>query len=59
MRPQTPQVIRLCSETDGVVPEGGAAALNWQFTPLEAKHYSVDVPVLLANGSAELVTLQV
>jgi hypothetical protein len=53
------KIIKLRSEASGTVPELGSAPLNWVFTPLEAKQYSVDVPVLLKDNSVEVFTLQV
>ncbi|KAL6761327.1 hypothetical protein V8C86DRAFT_3023865 [Haematococcus lacustris] len=51
-------VLRLCSSTHGSIPEGGSAALVWQFVPLEPKVYRVQVPLVLSDGSQELITLQ-
>ena len=53
------QVIKLRSEASGTVPDQGVSPLNWLFTPLEARAYSVQVPVLLGDNSVELLTLQV
>ncbi|KAG1664126.1 hypothetical protein FOA52_011949 [Chlamydomonas sp. UWO 241] len=51
-------VVALCTPcTGGVIPEGGAAALAWAFSPLQAITYSVDVPVRLGSGRVEVVTL--
>ncbi|GAX84981.1 hypothetical protein CEUSTIGMA_g12402.t1, partial [Chlamydomonas eustigma] len=52
------EIIKLRSEASGTVPELRSAPLNWLFTPLEAKQYSVDVPVLLEDNSVEVFTLQ-
>ena len=51
------EVVSLTSETSGEIPPGATAALHWVFNPLEAKVYSVDIPVLLGDGSSEVVTL--
>jgi hypothetical protein len=34
----------------GEVPVGGAAVFNWLFQPLEAKAYSVALPLMLGGG---------
>ena len=57
--PPPRQVIKLRSEASGTVPDQGVSPLNWLFTPLEARAYSVQVPVLLGDNSVELLTLQV
>lgn len=52
-------MIKLRSEASGTVPNQGVSPLNWLFTPLEARGYSVQVPVLLGDNSVEMLTLQV
>jgi hypothetical protein len=53
------QVIRLVSPPEGTIPAYGTSPLTLQFAPLEARYYSVTLPVLLGDGSQELITLQV
>ena len=52
-------MIKLRSEASGTVPDLGVSPLNWVFTPLEARAYGVQIPVLLGDGSVEIITLQV
>ncbi|EFJ47120.1 hypothetical protein VOLCADRAFT_92245 [Volvox carteri f. nagariensis] len=51
------RVVDLVGPSDGEIPLGGVAAINWRFSPLEAKEYSVRVPVLLGDGTIELIEL--
>jgi hypothetical protein len=37
----------------GVVPPGGAAVFHWAFQPLEAKGYSVALPLALGASASD------
>ena len=51
------RVLQLRSPPEGVIPDLGFAALNWSFAPLEVRVYSFEVPVILGDGSLEILTL--
>ncbi|KXZ53757.1 hypothetical protein GPECTOR_6g674 [Gonium pectorale] len=51
------RVLELVGPAVGEIPEGGVAAINWRFSPLEAKEYRVEVPVLLGDGKVEVIEL--
>jgi hypothetical protein len=51
--------MRLVSSPEGTIPPYGASPITLQFVPLEARYYSATLPVLLSDGSQELVTLMV
>jgi len=52
------EVLQLRSEATGTIEPLSLSPLNWVFSPLEAKVYSVEVPVTLADGALEVITLQ-
>ena len=41
----------------GVIPSQGSRMLNWMFNPLEAKSYSVQIPIELGSGASDTVTI--
>jgi hypothetical protein len=45
-----------CLDPQGEVPPRGTASLPFAFSPLEAKIYSVDVPISFSTGESVLVT---
>ncbi|XP_076858756.1 cilia- and flagella-associated protein 65 isoform X2 [Brachyhypopomus gauderio] len=47
-----------CLNPDGEVQPGHTATLEWLFSPLEAKTYSVDIPVYVHEGDCTLVTFE-
>ncbi|XP_035391658.1 cilia- and flagella-associated protein 65 isoform X1 [Electrophorus electricus] len=47
-----------CLNPDGEVQPGRSATLEWLFSPLEAKTYSVDVPVYVLQGDCTLLTFE-
>ncbi|GLC34162.1 Cilia- and flagella-associated protein 65 [Pleodorina starrii] len=51
------RVLELVGPPEGHIPLGGVAAINWRFSPLEAKEYIVRVPVLLGDGGLEVIEL--
>lgn len=51
-------VLKLRSPIEGTIPDLGVSALNWSFAPLEARAYSFEVPVILGDGSVEILTLR-
>ncbi|GIL85005.1 hypothetical protein Vretimale_9849 [Volvox reticuliferus] len=50
-------VLGLVGPAEGDIQPGGVAAVNWRFSPLEAKEYSVRVPILLGDGGVEMIEL--
>ncbi|KAK9812626.1 hypothetical protein WJX72_000839 [[Myrmecia] bisecta] len=51
------EVLTLRSPATGVIPCGGAAQLNILFQPLEAKLYSLEVPVRLGSGETKMIRI--
>ena len=51
--------MKLRSEANGIIPDLGESPLSWLFTPLEAKAYSIQVPVRLGDNSVEILIIQV
>ncbi|KAG9271575.1 cilia- and flagella-associated protein 65 isoform X1 [Astyanax mexicanus] len=47
-----------CLNPDGEVQPGCTATLEWIFSPLEAKTYSVDLPIYVLEGESILVTFE-
>ncbi|XP_072541753.1 cilia- and flagella-associated protein 65 isoform X2 [Salminus brasiliensis] len=47
-----------CLNPDGEVQPGCTATLEWIFSPLEAKTYSVDLPIYVLEGDSLLVTFE-
>ncbi|KAI4873066.1 hypothetical protein NFI96_025495 [Prochilodus magdalenae] len=47
-----------CLNPDGEVHPGHTATLDWIFSPLEAKTYSVDIPIYVLEGDSLLVTFE-
>ncbi|PFX25001.1 Coiled-coil domain-containing protein 108 [Stylophora pistillata] len=45
-----------CLNPSGEIPPGCAALIYWQFAPLEARTYMVDIPVHIIGGETVLVT---
>ncbi|KAL9957579.1 hypothetical protein ACROYT_G034498 [Oculina patagonica] len=45
-----------CLNPSGEIPPGCAALIYWQFAPLEARTYMVDIPVRIIGGETVLVT---
>lgn len=45
-----------CLNPSGEIPPGCAALIYWQFSPLEARTYMVDIPVHIIGGETVLVT---
>lgn len=45
-----------CLNPSGEIPPGCAALIYWQFAPLEARTYMVDIPVRIVGGETVLVT---
>ncbi|XP_069792050.1 cilia- and flagella-associated protein 65 isoform X9 [Narcine bancroftii] len=45
-----------CLNPRGEIRSGMTAYIEWIFSPLEAKSYSVDVPIHILNGDSALVT---
>lgn len=52
------EVLKLKSDPAGEIAPYSVSPLNFQFTPLEAKYYVANIPVLLGDGSVEMVTIQ-
>ncbi|XP_077176848.1 cilia- and flagella-associated protein 65 isoform X2 [Paroedura picta] len=48
----------LCLNPKGEIGPGLTAHTEWIFSPLEAKMYSVDVPIHILEGDAALITFQ-
>ncbi|GIL53686.1 hypothetical protein Vafri_9323 [Volvox africanus] len=51
------RVLDLVGPSEGEIQQGGVASVNWRFSPLEAKEYSVRVPILLGDGGVEVIEL--
>ena len=51
------QVLRLLDLPQGTIPPGQAAGLNFVFHPVEAKEYTVSLPIKLGNGAKEILTV--
>lgn len=51
------QVLQLLNAPQGSVAPGHAAGLNFVFSPVEAKEYTVSLPVQLGNGTKETLTV--
>ncbi|XP_046903244.1 cilia- and flagella-associated protein 65 [Hypomesus transpacificus] len=47
-----------CLNPQGEVLPGGSAQIEWVFSPLEAKAYSVDIPIHVLNGDSVLMTFE-
>ncbi|XP_030642525.1 cilia- and flagella-associated protein 65 [Chanos chanos] len=47
-----------CLTPDGEVQPGCTAQLEWVLSPLEAKTYSVDIPIHVVGGDCTLVTFE-
>ncbi|KAL7881952.1 hypothetical protein AOLI_G00088010 [Acnodon oligacanthus] len=47
-----------CLNPDGEVQPGHTVTLDWVFSPLEAKTYSVDIPIYVLEGDSMLVTFE-
>ncbi|XP_053554126.1 cilia- and flagella-associated protein 65 [Bombina bombina] len=47
-----------CLKPRGEILPGGTAFVEWIFSPLEAKTYSVDVPIHILGGDSALVTFE-
>ncbi|CAH3197012.1 unnamed protein product, partial [Porites evermanni] len=45
-----------CLNPSGEIPPGCFALIYWQFAPLEARTYMVDIPVRIVGGETVLVT---
>lgn len=45
-----------CLNPSGEIPHGCVAFIYWQFSPLEARTYMVDIPVRIIGGETVLVT---
>ncbi|NXF11617.1 CFA65 protein, partial [Smithornis capensis] len=50
--------IFVCLTPRGEIPPGKAGHIKWIFSPLEAKMYSVDVPIHIMGGESALITFQ-
>nr|XP_056708024.1 cilia- and flagella-associated protein 65 [Euleptes europaea] len=48
----------LCLQPKGEIGPGLTAHTEWIFSPLEAKMYSVDVPIHILEGDSALITFQ-
>eukprot|EP00668_Euglena_longa_P002354 GGOE01002719.1.p1 GENE.GGOE01002719.1~~GGOE01002719.1.p1 ORF type:complete len:1874 (-),score=555.85 GGOE01002719.1:418-6039(-) len=42
-----------CQNPEGLIPASSSVWLRWLFTPLEAKLYTVEVPISINNGEAQ------
>eukprot|EP00106_Octopus_bimaculoides_P000217 XP_014767659.1 PREDICTED: coiled-coil domain-containing protein 108-like isoform X2 [Octopus bimaculoides] len=47
--------IFVCNNPTGEIEPGGTAIVEWIFSPLESKTYSVDIPIYLEEGETVLV----
>lgn len=56
-RPTVLQVLKLLDLPQGTVAPGQAAGLNFVFHPVEAKEYTVSLPIKLGNGAKETLTV--
>lgn len=50
------QPIFECLNPIGEIPPGRSVALEWRFSPLEAKTYMVDVPIRVHSGDTAIIT---
>ncbi|KFP73234.1 Coiled-coil domain-containing protein 108, partial [Acanthisitta chloris] len=50
--------IFVCLTPKGEIPPGKTGHIEWIFSPLEAKTYSVDVPIHILGGESALITFQ-
>ncbi|KAK3591649.1 hypothetical protein CHS0354_040559 [Potamilus streckersoni] len=50
------QAIFECLNPRGEIPPGRSMAVEWRFSPIEAKTYMVDVPIRVHNGDTAIVT---
>ncbi|NXY14896.1 CFA65 protein, partial [Atrichornis clamosus] len=48
----------VCLTPRGEIPPGETGDIEWIFSPLEAKTYSVDVPIHILEGESTLITFQ-
>ncbi|XP_009994564.1 PREDICTED: coiled-coil domain-containing protein 108 [Chaetura pelagica] len=48
----------VCLTPRGEIPPGTAGLVEWIFSPLEARTYSVDVPIYILGGESALITFQ-
>ncbi|NXE01264.1 CFA65 protein, partial [Chaetorhynchus papuensis] len=48
----------VCLTPRGEIPPGETGHIEWIFSPLEAKTYSVDVPIRILEGESTAVTFQ-
>ncbi|NWV30401.1 CFA65 protein, partial [Origma solitaria] len=48
----------VCLTPRGEIPPGETGRIEWIFSPLEAKTYSVDVPIHILGGESTLITFQ-
>ncbi|KAJ7405656.1 cilia and flagella associated protein 65 [Pitangus sulphuratus] len=48
----------VCLTPRGEIPPGKTGHIEWVFSPLEAKTYSVDVPIHILGGESTLITFQ-
>ncbi|NWI67027.1 CFA65 protein, partial [Todus mexicanus] len=48
----------VCLTPRGEVPPGTTGYIEWIFSPLEARTYSVDVPIHILGGESALITFQ-
>ncbi|NXE89023.1 CFA65 protein, partial [Menura novaehollandiae] len=48
----------VCLTPRGEIPPGEIGHIEWIFSPLEAKTYSVDVPIHILEGESTLITFQ-
>lgn len=51
------QVLRLEDGQQGTVAPGQSAGLNFLFSPVEAKEYSISLPIKLGNGTKDALTV--
>ena len=50
------QPIFECLNPVGDIAPGRSVAIEWRFSPLEAKTYMVDVPIRVHNGDTAIIT---
>nr|XP_009674405.1 PREDICTED: coiled-coil domain-containing protein 108 isoform X1 [Struthio camelus australis] len=48
----------VCLTPRGEIPPGTTGHIEWIFSPLEARMYSVDVPIHIVGGDSALITFQ-
>lgn len=51
------QVLRLVGAPHGAIASGQSAGLNFVFSPVEAKEYSISLPIKLGNGIKDALTV--